>query len=49
MTWPVRVANTGLKVAGFSKSCNAPVRVAGKGLSGTGEDIFGQVPGVGKG
>ena len=49
LTWPVRVANTGLKVAGFSKSCGAPVRVAVKGLSGTREKILGQMPGVGEG
>jgi hypothetical protein len=28
----VRVADTGLKVAGFSASCESSVRVAGKGL-----------------
>ena len=32
MTRLVRVANAGLKVAGFSTSCGESVRVAGKGL-----------------
>ena len=32
MTWPVRVANTGLKVVVLSCSCDDVVRVAGKGL-----------------
>ena len=32
MTWLVRVARKGFKVAGFSVSCRSSVRVAGKGL-----------------
>ena len=32
MTWRVRVANTRLKVAGFSVVCGRCVRVAGKGV-----------------
>jgi len=32
VTWRVRVANTRLKVAGFSVVCGRCVRMAGKGL-----------------
>jgi len=31
-TWCVRVATTRLKAAGFSMSCDFPLRVAGKGV-----------------
>jgi hypothetical protein len=33
LTWLVRVANAGLKVADFSVDCGGLVRVTGKGLS----------------
>ena len=38
MTRLVRVANAGVKVAGFSVICGEFVRVAGKGLSGGGAE-----------